>query len=58
MVVREPERRDTAGVFGSGLFIINPLWGLSNMLEEVMPWLASVLDEDGAAGFDLEHHIP
>lgn len=58
LVVRESGRRETVGAFGSGLFIINPPWGLSDMLEEVMPWLTQALGEDDAAGFDVEHHIP
>lgn len=58
LVVREPGRKETAGVFGSGVFITNPPWGLSEVLENVMPWLAEVLGEDDAAGFDVEHHIP
>lgn len=49
--------RDGFGMFGSGLFVINPPWVLPQRLEAIMPWLADVLAEDGEAGFDLEHHI-
>lgn len=55
-VQRKPPR-DGIGMFGSGLFIVNPPWILPEVLEEVMPWLVRTLGEDGDAGFDLEHHI-
>ncbi len=56
LAVRAPAR-DGFGLFGSGLFIVNPPWVLPERLEAAMPWLAEVLAQDGAAGFDLEHHI-
>jgi len=46
------------GMHGSGLFIINPPWTLPRQLNESMPWLVKTLDQDGAASFNLEHHIP
>lgn len=49
--------RDGFGMFGSGLFVINPPWVLPERLEALMPWLTKVLAEDDEAGFDLEHHI-
>lgn len=49
--------RDGFGMFGSGLFVVNPPWVLPERLEVIMPWLSDVLAEDGEAGFDLEHHI-
>lgn len=58
MVVREPGPAGVAGMFGSGLFILNPPWTLPELLETTMPWLVDVLGQDGAAGFDLEHRIP
>jgi len=48
---------DGFGMFGSGLFVINPPWVLPERLEVVMPWLVKALGEDDDAGFDLEHHI-
>jgi len=48
---------DGFGMFGSGLFVINPPWVLPERLEVVMPWLVRALGEDENAGFDLEHHI-
>ncbi len=56
LVVKAPPR-DGFGMFGSGLFIINPPWVLPERLEAVLPWLAETLGENGHGGFDLEHHI-
>ncbi|NMG31870.1 23S rRNA (adenine(2030)-N(6))-methyltransferase RlmJ [Aromatoleum evansii] len=56
LAVNKPAR-DGFGMFGSGLYIINPPWVLPQTLEAVMPWLVRVLGEDADAGFDLEHHI-
>ncbi|MGD9870385.1 MAG: 23S rRNA (adenine(2030)-N(6))-methyltransferase RlmJ [Thauera sp.] len=49
--------RDGFGMFGSGLYIINPPWVLPERLEAALPWLVERLGTDEAAGFDLEHHI-
>jgi 23S rRNA (adenine2030-N6)-methyltransferase len=46
------------GMFGSGLFIVNPPWTLPKVLQEVMPYLVDKLGEDDGAHFTLEHHIP
>lgn len=56
LVVETPSR-DGLGMFGSGMYMINPPWVLPGMLERVMPELANRLGLDGQAGFDLEHHI-
>ncbi|AKU11454.1 external DNA catabolism protein [Azoarcus sp. CIB] len=56
LAVRKPTR-DGIGMFGSGLYIVNPPWVLPQTLESVMPWLVRALGEDEGAGFDLEHHI-
>ena len=42
------------GMFGSGLFIINPPWNLRPQLEASLPWLTRALARDDQAGFDLE----
>ncbi len=42
------------GMHGSGMFIINPPWTLHDTLKETLPWLASVLGEDGRGGYTLE----
>lgn len=56
LAVREPAR-DGLGMFGSGIFVINPPWVLPERLEATLPWLVEVLGVDEGAGFDLEHHI-
>jgi len=56
LAVKKPAR-DGFGMFGSGLYIVNPPWVLPETLETVMPWLTRALGEDDDAGFDLEHHI-
>ena len=45
---------DGFGMRGSGLFILNPPWTLYKTLQEVMPYLVTVLGRDSAAGFVLE----
>ena len=42
------------GMHGSGMFIINPPWLLQGVLQEVMPYLASVLGQNGEGSFVLE----
>jgi 23S rRNA (adenine2030-N6)-methyltransferase len=44
---------DGLGMHGSGLFIINPPWTLQETLNEVLPFLVSVLAVDAGAAFDL-----
>jgi 23S rRNA (adenine2030-N6)-methyltransferase len=56
LAVKQPGA-DGFGMFGSGLYIINPPWVLPERLEAMMPWLVQTLGEDEGAGFDLEHHI-
>lgn len=42
------------GLYGSGLFILNPPWGLAESLRHAMPFLARTLGQDAEAGFTLE----
>jgi 23S rRNA (adenine2030-N6)-methyltransferase len=42
------------GLYGSGLFVINPLWTLAPMLEKVMPYLVKRLGQDGEARFSMD----
>ena len=49
--------RDGLGMFGSGLYVINPPWLLPQRLEAALPWLVKQLGSEGGAGFDLEYHI-
>lgn len=46
---------DGYGMYGSGMFIINPPWTLRATLEKVMPWLQAKLGQDERAGFVLEY---
>ncbi|MDR3088007.1 MAG: 23S rRNA (adenine(2030)-N(6))-methyltransferase RlmJ [Azoarcus sp.] len=45
------------GMFGSGLYIVNPPWVLPESLKSVLPWLVGALARDGGAGFDLDYRI-
>ena len=45
------------GMYGSGLFIVNPPWTLPDTLAEVMPYLADKLGVDNGAEFEIDSHI-
>jgi 23S rRNA (adenine2030-N6)-methyltransferase len=47
---------DGFGMFGSGMFILNPPYTLHATLQGVMPLLVKALGQDEAARFDLEQH--
>lgn len=49
-----PAPADGLGLYGSGLFIVNPPWTLQATLAQTMPWLTQALAEPGAAGWSLE----
>ncbi len=49
---------DGFGMHGSGLFIINPPWTLHVTLQQVMPYLVTVLGQDPSANFKLELSSP
>ncbi|MGE5491889.1 MAG: 23S rRNA (adenine(2030)-N(6))-methyltransferase RlmJ [Actinomycetota bacterium] len=40
--------KDGFGMYGSGMFVINPPWKLADTLQDVMPWLVEVLGQEGA----------
>lgn len=42
------------GMYGSGLFVVNPPWGLADGLAKALPWLVDVLAQDAAATYSLE----
>ncbi len=46
------------GMFGSGLFIINPPWVLPKTLEATLPYLSNLLRQDDGASYTLESEIP
>ena len=54
-VKSQPE--DGFGLYGSGMFIINPPWTLPRMLGEIMPFLVGILGQDASAGFTLQSRI-
>jgi len=45
---------DGFGMHGCGMFILNPPWLLYGELQEVMPYLAKVLGQNGEGSFVLE----
>ena len=51
-VKAEPE--SGYGLFGSGVFVVNPPWTLAGELSEAMPWLARTLAQDDSAAWMLE----
>ena len=51
-VSRPPE--DGFGLYGSGMFILNPPYTLAATLKEVMPWLVKTLGQDEGAQFKIE----
>lgn len=53
-----PASREGFGMYGSGLFVVNPPWTLPDQLGPALPWLAQTLGENGAGSWHLEHHIP
>ena len=48
-----PPPADGLGLYGSGLFVVNPPWTLKAMLAQAMPWVAQALVEPGGAGWSL-----
>jgi 23S rRNA (adenine2030-N6)-methyltransferase len=46
------------GLYGSGMFVINPPWTLTNTLRDLLPWLAGCLALDEAAAHTLEFQMP
>ena len=53
----EAPNADGFGMFGSGMFIINPPWTMPKILEEAMPVLCELLALDSSANFTLKHNI-
>lgn len=53
--VRQPTG---SGMYGSGVYVINPPWTLPQQLDSVLPTLRDRLATDAGARFSLESHIP
>jgi 23S rRNA (adenine2030-N6)-methyltransferase len=51
-------RPDGFGLMGSGMFVLNPPYGLLDALRPALPWLAEALGQEGAGKFVLEAHQP
>ena len=56
LVVQKP-REDGFGMFGSGMFVINPPFVLAEQLQQTLPFLCECLAQDAHAHFTLEHRI-
>lgn len=55
--VRAPSARPelkNGGMYGSGLFVINPPWTLPAQLREMLPYLVDVLKEDDSADWRVD----
>jgi 23S rRNA (adenine2030-N6)-methyltransferase len=50
----EAPSEDGFGMYGSGMYIINPPFNLYDELQQVMPYLAAHLGQDNRASFTLE----
>jgi 23S rRNA (adenine2030-N6)-methyltransferase len=50
--------REGFGMYGSGLYIINPPWNLPQRLKPALAWLADKLSEAGEGSYLLESEIP
>jgi 23S rRNA (adenine2030-N6)-methyltransferase len=46
--------RDGMGLFGSGMFVINPPYTLYDQLAEALPWLVETIGQDEHAAYTLE----
>jgi 23S rRNA (adenine2030-N6)-methyltransferase len=44
------------GMYGSGVFVVNPPWPLHAQLQQCLPVLVSTLGDDNEAGFELDAH--
>jgi 23S rRNA (adenine2030-N6)-methyltransferase len=56
LTVKSPPA-DGLGIYGSGLFIVNPPYTLPGLLATAMPYLVNVLRQDEAAYYSLESRL-
>ena len=52
--LRVTARPEDHGMYGSGMWVINPPYMLHDQLQQGLPWLVKNLGRDEAAGFTLE----
>ena len=48
---------DGLGLYGSGMFLVNPPWTLQETLQQVMPYLVKVLGRDAGACYALDQAV-
>jgi len=53
LTVRRPDASGH-GLYGSGVFLLNPPWTLAASLREALPWLAHELAQDSGASYQLD----
>ena len=46
---------DGLGLYGSGMFILNPPYTLAQDMRETLPYLVEALGQDGGARCGIEH---
>ena len=51
------QEQEDFGMYGSGIFILNPPYSLPQILNQLMPWLVKKLDTSGHGSFSLETAI-
>ncbi|BAW81157.1 hypothetical conserved protein [Candidatus Nitrosoglobus terrae] len=56
LTVKSPEASGF-GLYGSGIFILNPSWKLPEALGLIMPYLVKILKQDNNADFTLEWNL-
>ena len=56
LTIQEPST-DGFGMFGSGLFIVNPPWTLPTILNNNLPILVNLLGQDDSAHFEITSQI-
>jgi 23S rRNA (adenine2030-N6)-methyltransferase len=56
LIVQSPSA-DGMGMYGSGMFVVNPPWQLPSILNEAMPVLTKLLGQDVDARFNLDYAI-
>lgn len=50
--------RAAVGLYGSGMFIVNPPYTLPALIEDTLPRLVAILARDKSADFELQYQIP
>ena len=46
---------DGYGMHGSGMFLINPPWGMAEQVRDLLPYLTDVLGQDEGATYSFDH---